>query len=433
MKQKTLRWIVFAVVISLLCCLLGGCSLIKPTIHLEDYLNISAEGLNGSGTIRVSPAYGRMVSDHPQAIDSKHVSMEYGQEMAESAVGLLLEDADPFTFHYPQEEGYSNGDQVLITVELNSKALTRVRHYFKANFKYDSSITYTVEGLADPIEIDPFGEDLLIEGHGVSGRDGKINTYPDFTFKNAAGYTQFIRLNYDVDPDACYENGQMIHLSLDADEEEIRNLEKNHGVHFVRTEADVAVNGIPYYPYENPQEIFDYIDSEGTEDIQTAFYDYLKPLQQDDGKSELVGMMYLLNNQGHEHRDNFARNEDSQLVFFYHMEDGNVEGGYYTYFSSCNDVLIETHKDPDTGKLYKLTLPDCGYWPEYGSSYRRNISGDFWNPPRVSPTFDYNGARYHGQRTLQECVDAFLANQTNGDPYDIVVVDELLRSNGITG
>lgn len=121
--------------------LLAGCT---KTIKLSDYIKYDVDGYEGHGTIKAEFNYRALMND----------------------AGIAREDArilTEFEVEADVEEKLSNGDEVLLTVDVPSGAENSLKMKFT-----DRTLKITVDGLKEIKEKDPF-KDISLIYSGMSG------------------------------------------------------------------------------------------------------------------------------------------------------------------------------------------------------------------------------------------------------------------------
>lgn len=435
MKRTLKKFALLGAAAALSCAVLTGCSLGKPTISLNDYVTVSCEGRNGSGDVRVHIDYSQMVEDHQDAIEKKRINPVFGDETYSMVADMAFENNDPFDIEFMDVDKYSNGDQVEINISINDSEVRKIQEVFKANYKF-KPFTYTVEGLAEIQEVDPF-ENVFLNCYGIEGSKYgvSISDYTKTTvFDPVTEQKIDISMKVQLEEYKQYRNGDTVHVVVDMDENRLAELEERNGIRLSRTEADVTIQDCIYVPRENPKEIFEHLDEHNEVRVRHAMMESLKEFSQDDGEPTLVGMGYVYDDEGHKRGASFnGMVGEAHLAFIYHLEDGNVDGGYY-YYMLGHEVAVITPKKDENGNRILISGTEGGH--ELSDSqyhYAHDRDSSIMSSFTVPSTFDYNGAVYHGHLDINECVEAMLGNNFGGNPYDHFVPSDDLIANGYTG
>lgn len=132
----------------------------STTLNPTDYVEFHVDGLDGEGNARLIFDYEKLYED----VEGKKTLTQREQE----EILELIPNAEK-DFSLSKSTGLSNGDQVKIESNLETKALKRYRIVFE-----NSSVTETVEGLTEVQTID-VTEYVTVESWGFDG-DGYCRT-----------------------------------------------------------------------------------------------------------------------------------------------------------------------------------------------------------------------------------------------------------------
>lgn len=414
MKKKIRALMV--VLLSLMCgCILSGCGG-KPTVNLNDYVTITVEGSDGYGEIFASFAYGKLISDYEEYLSEEGVSNQYlGVISSDVAAEMIFQANDPFTLVYEKSSSLKNGDKVSFSWNVNESAVETLGQVLEVKFKSDK-FEYTVEGLKEVVEIDPFENVVLYTG-GIDGKgylmDGNDWNFVEINLSDG----EVLRLGLEVEEIKQYMcNGDVVHVMIDdsyTDEE----LAQQYGIILTSRETDVVVNTFAEYPsYDNPEEVFDRLNENIGEAIADTILDqYIYDYGRQRGLSaEWVGTVFYYQNEGQEFEESVQRPSHNQIMFVCHINDGIVPGGWYTYLSPNTDILLgyafgtiddEVSREKQT--LYK------SFDSVYPFSEKTKIAGyieDGYGCKDYPIKFTYEGKEYFGHATVEECIEAFETN-----------------------
>jgi hypothetical protein len=120
-----------------------------------------------------------------------------------------------------------------------------------------------------------------------------------------------------------------------------------------------------------------------------------------------IGALYYYNDEWQE-----KSNANNRLVIIYHLDNGIVPGGWYTYLGRNHNVAIKCVDNSD-GSYYYSTVED--------NDFTQNTLSFLWieglreiNPvlgePAFPTTFKYNGAKYIGHTSIEDCLTALKIN-----------------------
>ena len=134
------------VVLSLnLCAVLTGCG--RTKINLNDYLTVNYDGYETVGTASSSFDMEKMISENPSAFGLKgEVS-----EMELLGVEIILDES--LKGSLDKTNGLSNGNKITYHWEIVGE--DSLKEKYPVSFVHED-ITYTIEGLEQAEEFDPF-------------------------------------------------------------------------------------------------------------------------------------------------------------------------------------------------------------------------------------------------------------------------------------
>ena len=146
MKKITKLFAILA--LALMCLTLTACGGSTTKAELAPYLSVTYTGYNGNGEAHVDFDF----SDFEYSIMSQWKDKEKNWEKLAELTAVEM------TIHYEAnvKEGLSNGDTITVTISLDEK-LAKEKGYSFTGLKQK----FTVEGLTEPIEIDPFDDNYF--------------------------------------------------------------------------------------------------------------------------------------------------------------------------------------------------------------------------------------------------------------------------------
>lgn len=211
---------IFLAATCLLCATLTGCG--EEELSLEDYLSVSYSGANGYATANVDFDY----IGFADAIASNSKENLSFFELAAAADNVKINtDGDI--------ENLSNDDQFTVSFDWDADDAKKLGLKYIGNDK-----EFTVEGLEDVKEIDPFA-DLNIAYSGISP-NGSIDYSATINTNNTLPFT----FSYFFDPMSNLKNGDTIKVSID--DNNIQQKALQNGYLLTTTEKEFTVEGLPY-------------------------------------------------------------------------------------------------------------------------------------------------------------------------------------------
>ena len=226
--------IVFAVV--------GG----KTTYNLQDYTEVTFEGVDGSGTAEANLSKDlmmRMAEDI--GIDLGSLKNDDGVDwseaftMASSHMGDIMKlygALSSVELKLDKTDQLKNGDTVTITYTFDAEKAKEAGAEF-----IGEPMTKTVSGLEEVKEVDPF------EGLEVSFEGTSPNAY--VTYENNATEEPLNYVWFDTDTRDGLKAGDTVTIKVGGYDEE--SFEKNYGVRFSQTEKTYTVENVDAFITEN--------------------------------------------------------------------------------------------------------------------------------------------------------------------------------------
>ena len=237
---------------------LTGCG--KTKINLNDYVEVNFSGYNTAGQAEINELKIRndIILDHWETFGLTEEQHENEQAAANEDTRQFVESV---SYSLDKMSGLQNGDAVTLQWNVQEKELDELAKKIKAEFVY-SDMTFTVEGLEEPEDWDPFeGTEInyrgklpfvsvdYIEHPAGSDVPGLIWTNSDTDFNNSAEES--------VDAEHIsrgLENGDTITVNISApDGQDIMQFCAMQGKRPIALSKDFTVEGLDGYVYDFSQ------------------------------------------------------------------------------------------------------------------------------------------------------------------------------------
>lgn len=215
---------------------LAGCAGNKGvTVSGKESCDVSAEGINGKGTISMSLNRDQLdeaaiaLYGNPDEINPN----QYAQYLeAYSKFSSAVSSMD-YSIVSDKKENFSNGDVVTIKLSYNEKKLQEAGIGVS-----DDTFEYTVEGLTEATDIDPFNG-LKVEYTGIS---------PDVKVEfDTSGCDEYVRnnVNFYIDGDSYkFANGEKFTVTASYNESKA----ETNAINITSTSKEYTVEGALEYP-----------------------------------------------------------------------------------------------------------------------------------------------------------------------------------------
>lgn len=223
MKKLLLILTVIAISLSLAAC--GGAT----KVDLSQYLSVSFTGYNGNGTARIHFDF----SDFEYGIMSQWKDEDMMKKLAElTAVETTI------TYAADVSEGLRNGDTITVKISFNEEKAKEYGYAFAGLEK-----KFTVEGLTEPVVIDPFAEEIFGSGKVVDVTFEGVDPFVCLFLRNNAEWGDPIRyIKYKVDNDWNLKNGDVVTITAVLDDKY-----QQQGYLLSRTETTITIEGFDRY------------------------------------------------------------------------------------------------------------------------------------------------------------------------------------------
>ena len=382
----------------------------KPTVNLNKYITLSAEGYNSIGTLdvefdtdKLEKDYGKKIAKNFQKAMKNHEEDTYGLS---NLAGSLYEGGETSLFVTYCADGsadktrnLSNGDVVTYTWDgVNEQTKKEAEELFGVKIKC-SDVTYKVSGLTAVNTFDAF-DGVEVEFNGISP-DGSatVNTLP--TAEAAKG------LYYKLDEQYNLANGDTVTVTVHSNRDDFSDCIEKYGAIPATTEKTYTVEGLNEYV----------TDSDGLTDsvlvsLQNQAQDVLNAYIAKSWDSECVtlkGMSYLgyyiltpknKDNYGvsqdviilpyqvtsHNHfEDDKGQVYDADVSYYWYIAfrnvskdaDGNIAGGLDDYYTANASFDVKTGLDD-------------GWWEKYWSYDGYQTLDELYSNAVTRNVEDYN-------------------------------------------
>lgn len=382
----------------------------KPTVNLNKYITLSAEGYNSIGTLdvefdtdKLEKDYGKKIAKNFQKAMKNHEEDTYGLS---NLAGSLYEGGETSLFVTYCADGsadktrnLSNGDVVTYTWDgVNEQTKKEAEELFGVKIKC-SDVTYKVSGLTAVNTFDAF-DGVEVEFNGISP-DGSatVNTLP--TAEAAEG------LYYTLDEQYNLANGDTVTVTVHSNRDDFSDCIEKYGAIPAATEKTYTVEGLNEYV----------TDSDGLTDsvlvsLQNQAEDVLNAYIAKSWDSECVtlkGMSYLgyyiltpknKDNYGvyqdviilpyqvtsHNHfEDDKGQVYDADVSYYWYIAfrnvskdaDGNIAGGLDDYYTANASFDVKTGLDD-------------GWWEKYWSYDGYQTLDELYSNAVTRNVEDYN-------------------------------------------
>lgn len=232
-------------------------------INVEDYVEITCSGYNGYAVARAtldeSGLYEAILAAKGKKIDYDSIDSFEALGAALSEEMAISECVDKITLSLSQESNLSNGDTVTVEITYDNEAAKAHKVKF-----IGSTVTLKVEGLEDPVEVDPF-EGLEVSFSGISPY-GKM----EYTYNGANSNISL----YSFSPSQTnnLKNGDTVTVTYSFNENSmlnqgivIKNSEKKYEVsgldEYVQSYADLTADFLDKMKSESEDKIYSYAAS----------------------------------------------------------------------------------------------------------------------------------------------------------------------------
>lgn len=382
----------------------------KPTVNLNKYITLSAEGYNSIGTLdvefdtdKLEKDYGKKIAKNFQKAMKNHEEDTYGLS---NLAGSLYEGGETSLFVTYCADGsadktrnLSNGDVVTYTWDgVNEQTKKEAEEMFGVKIKC-SDVTYKVSGLTAVNTFDAF-DGVEVEFDGISP-DGSatVNTLPTAEAAKSLYYT--------LDEQYNLANGDTVTVTVHSNRDDFSDCIEKYGAIPAATEKTYTVEGLKEYITST-----DGLTDSVLVSLQNQAEDVLNAYIAKSWDSECVtlkGMSYLgyyiltpknKDNYGvyqdviilpyqvtsHNHfEDDKGQVYDADVSYYWYIAfrnvskdaDGNIAGGLDDYYTANASFDVKTGLDD-------------GWWEKYWSYDGYQTLDELYSNAVTRNVEDYN-------------------------------------------
>lgn len=228
MKNTLKKLTVIFVLAALAALTLTGCG--AKAVSTESFIQISFSGMDGEGIANPSFDYWDFEKEVMSGWKEKDQTMEKMAALTQLG-GTISCEAD-------KTENLRNGDKVKVTVSYDKDLAKKLGVSFK-----DLSSTFTVEGLKEPIYVDPFDTAVFGTEAGVNVKLYGIAPFGDLVIeKNCAENQPQSKVIYEAVHGFNLKNGDTVTITASPSDRALQE-----GYVLTRTETTYQVEGLDSY------------------------------------------------------------------------------------------------------------------------------------------------------------------------------------------
>lgn len=382
----------------------------KPTVNLNKYITLSAEGYNSIGTLdvefdtdKLEKDYGKKIAKNFQKAMKNHEEDTYGLS---NLAGSLYEGGETSLFVTYCADGsadktrnLSNGDVVTYTWDgVNEQTKKEAEELFGVKIKC-SDVTYKVSGLTAVNTFDAF-DGVEVEFDGISP-DGSatVNTLPTAEAAKSLYYT--------LDEQYNLANGDTVTVTVHSNRDDFSDCIEKYGAIPAATEKTYTVEGLKEYitstdgltdsvlvSLQNQAEdvLNAYIakswDSECVTLKEMSYLGYyiLTPKNKDNYGvyQDVIILPYQVTSHNH-FEDDKGQVYDADVSYYWYIAfrnvskdaDGNIAGGLDDYYTANASFDVKTGLDD-------------GWWEKYWSYDGYQTLDELYSNAVTRNVEDYN-------------------------------------------
>ena len=309
------------------CALMSSCG--KETFNVTETMELSFSGYNGYGVCTLENQYEW----------TEDVIDWYGDSITErEALSAQRELYEVVEYKINESEGLSNGDTVTVTVKISK---TADDYAFALEGK---EMTFTVEGLEEIKEVDPFENvSVVFEGKAPNGTARINNNSEDFT------------VSYELDKSMGLSNGDTVTITAaPAYGMKEEQYAQQYGKKLSVTEKTFTVDGLSSYPKtieEISSDVMDKMKKQAEDTITASCSKWQEGNSL--AKLEPIGNYYL------SVKDGFSANPNNCLYFIFKVT-ANMTGLYEEAYANGDDSIHTGTEEYFTYVAFNeiLNLPD---------------------------------------------------------------------------
>ena len=320
------------------------------TVHLEDAVTVKFSGYNTVGQAAVS-------------LDLEKFDSQLAKAMEESEAALTASDRyricrEAVQLSVEPEDGLSNGDEVTVQITYDNDAVADFEIQFSGEIA-----TFTVEGLEDLVEVDPF-DGLSVAFSGIAP-DGAVG----FSYDGTVAYIN--SLQFTCDKTHGLRNGDTVTVSIEGYQE---SASIYSGYRLTQTSKEYTVEGLDEYVdnyTDLPEEFLTYAKQE-SEDLIHAYV--AKDYDDESALGDLAYAGYVFNAVKPDKRaDNY-----NELYLLYRGMVSHVERDFHdtmVYFPVRFENLLSVG-----GELEFEVDEDIAGWSSLHQGYPSYSTRGYSNP-----------------------------------------------------
>lgn len=322
MKRTIKGLAAIMLILCTLCMLMTGCS---KSISAEDSVSVIFSGVNGYGEAHISGEYDwtdKMLSDT-------------ASELERLSARVQLQDAVQYTLS--KTEGLSNGDKVELKIEADNEKLKQYGYKVR-----EKTVTYTVEGLPDPVAYDPF-QYVTVNVTGTA-------PYGKLVLDRSADLVS--GLYFEADKTEALKNGDVVTITVSASgDQDVQTYCAKQGYSLTRTSMEYTVSGVNSYVQTLEEIPEDWLTKmkEQTEDVITTTFEESRP--KDSGNTTYTNVKTLISKEYagcylftlKEGFDVGYSTPANQMLLLYKLTATSTDGEFSYYYATVfnNAILIQ--------------------------------------------------------------------------------------------
>lgn len=308
----------------------AGCAEKETVVELDKYVSISAVGYDSGGTASYSFDYDAFKSDYSGKIN---LSSQCDKDIADlvnagKELGRSVEEVFLDIYVRPElskESGLSNGETITLVWHCDDENAMK---NFGVTLKY-SDITYTVSGLNEAEEYDPF-EHITVSFSGIAPNGSLVITKD--------GSPEVNDIQFSSERSSGLSNGNLITVAA----EPVGSAEaftKKYGKILKHTGKDYAVEGLDRYAAkldEIPDEVYDKMDKQ----LQDAFKAHAESSWEKGHSVTIrpVGIHFLNKREGMDVSPNNYYYIEYEIKYSYPKD--NIKDFTYYWYGYFTDIMI---------------------------------------------------------------------------------------------
>lgn len=359
---------------------------IKPTINLDEYVEVSYSGYNGYGNAYVDIDWYKIAEDYESKIKyTNKVNREQTIEVSpidymHSYISLSLDKTD----------NLSNGDDIKYTWNIDEEALSK---YLKCKFKYEDKIS-KVSKLEEVEKFDPF-EGLTVDFSGTEP-DGSANIEYTGEFLSNSSFS--------LDKYNNLKNGDVVTAILDNTDNDyyLTNFDKIPS----STSKTFTVIGLSRY-IAKLSDIKEEKLTEAKVKTEKFIRDDISNWSNDVKLNSIDYLGYYLEVPGHNDSGYYDNETQNALGFVYKLRS--------TIHSDEEDVKVDQYYDV---KFQNITI-------DVNGNYHNEDEWDYYYKPRAQFSVDVSYSYgtypfyYRGYKTLGDLKTEIKSRGNGMDEYNV--------------